>query len=61
MGIQADGAHTAVGDTMTTLRVFEGMIAQLRGMHFETLAHLMRAQGGYLRPPFANRRKKIVI
>lgn len=61
MGVEIKDTHTAVGDTMITLQVFDCMVKYLKAMHFETLYHLLRAQGGYIKPPFANRKKKVLI
>jgi DNA polymerase III epsilon subunit family exonuclease len=53
MGIKQDGEHSAVSDTVTTLLIFQAFLRRPESLAFQTLGHLVRAQGGWRNPPQA--------
>lgn len=60
LGVKAVGQHTALGDTHTTLGVFEAMLTGLQARNYDTIYHLVRAQGGMKRAPRVSVRGKAV-
>lgn len=53
MGIEPERQHSAVGDAMTTLRIFEAFLQQLIALNAETIGNILRAQGGWQDVPKA--------